>query len=43
MDKLQSLIIFLTTLVANRFYGETVIKWEAGNIVLVRNTETIKL
>ena len=40
MDKLISII---KSFVANRLYGELTIKFEAGNIVLVRKTENIKV
>jgi hypothetical protein len=40
MDKL---IAIIRELIANKFYGELLIKIEAGNIVIVRKTENIKM
>lgn len=40
MDRLFSII---RDLVTKKFYGEIVVKFEAGTIVLVRKTENIKV
>ena len=40
MTKLLSL---LNDLIATRFYGELLIKFESGKIVLCKKTENIKL
>jgi hypothetical protein len=40
VDKLISLI---KSFITNKLYGEVTIKFEAGNIVLVRKTENIKV
>lgn len=40
MDKLFTII---KDLVSKKFYGELLIKLEAGNIVIVRKTENIKV
>lgn len=40
---MTKLIAILTDLVRARFYGEVLVKFENGNISLVRKTENIKL
>jgi hypothetical protein len=40
MDKLISII---KELIVKKFYGELLIKFENGNIVILRKTESIKI
>ena len=42
-DKLDELNKLISDLVKNNFYGSLEIKMEAGNITIVRKTESIKL
>jgi len=39
---MDEIIILLKELIAKKFYGVIEIKLEAGHIVLIRKTETIK-
>jgi len=41
--QLIEFITLIEKLKANKFYGELVIKMEAGHIVLIKKTENIKL
>ncbi len=40
---MTKLIALLNVLIANKFYGELLLKFEAGVIVFCKKTETIKL
>ena len=40
---LEELARMMENLAARKFYGEIVVKFEAGNIVVVFQTESIKL
>ena len=40
MEKLFDLI---KKLIYNKFYGELVIKFESGNVVIIKKTESIKI
>jgi fatty acid-binding protein DegV len=40
MDKVISI---MKAFIVNKLYGELIIKFEAGNIVLIRKTENIKV
>lgn len=40
MDKL---IALLTALIKDKFYGEIVLKFEAGNVTVIKKNQTIKL
>jgi hypothetical protein len=39
---MQRVIELIRELVANRFWGELVVKFEGGKVVLVKKTENIK-
>jgi hypothetical protein len=39
----DKLITLIKSFITNKVYGELIIKFEAGNIVLVRKTENIKV
>lgn len=39
---IQTLNDLIGELIANRFYGEVLVKFEAGHIVVCKKTETIK-
>lgn len=43
METLQKLIMLLTEKIKKRFYGKVEISFEAGNIVTLKVTESIKL
>ena len=43
MEQIKKLFDILKDLVHNAFYGEVVIKMEAGKIVVIKKTESIKL
>ena len=40
---LESLIRLISDLIETRFYGELVIKFEAGKITICRKTENIRI
>jgi hypothetical protein len=40
---METLITIIKDLIEKRFYGELVIKMEAGKIVIVKKTESIKV
>lgn len=42
-ERPQSLMSFFDELQNERFYGEIVVKFEAGKVSIVKKTETIKL
>jgi len=42
-DMLENLIRLVRELMENRFYGELVIKFEAGKITICRKMENIKI
>ena len=42
-DKLDEYFKLVSGLVKSGFYGELVTKFEAGNIVIIKRTESIKL
>lgn len=39
----QRLVELIESLIESSFYGEIVVKFEAGKVVIVRKTENIKL
>ena len=41
--QLKDLLILLRDLNLNKFYGELVIKYENGKVVLIRKTQNIKI
>ncbi len=41
--EMDTLIEMLKELMESKFYGSLELKWEAGNIVIVKKTESIKL
>ena len=43
MEKLQRLIMMLTSYVTKKWFGQVVISFESGNIVNIKVTENIKL
>jgi hypothetical protein len=43
MSKMETLITIIKELIEKRFYGELLIKMEAGKIVVVKKTESIKV
>lgn len=40
---MDELITLIKSLIAKKFYGEVLIKFECGKIILVRKTENMKL
>jgi hypothetical protein len=42
-NTIENLIRMIRELMENRFYGELVIKFEAGKITICRKTENIKI
>jgi hypothetical protein len=43
IDRMEKLIQLIKELVREKFYGELVIKFECGQIVLCRKNESIKI
>jgi hypothetical protein len=42
-EVMEELIALISNLKTSKFYGELLIKFEAGNIVMCKKTESIKL
>lgn len=43
IDQLKDVMRIFADLIANRFYGELVVKFESGKIVLIRETRNLKI
>ena len=43
MDRLKKLWELIAKLIETKFFGQLLIKFESGNIVLVKKEETIKI
>jgi hypothetical protein len=41
--KLETLMALISSLMQKKYYGEVVIKFQAGKIVLIEKKETLKL
>lgn len=43
MDKLKVLIKIIEELIKNKFYGRLELKFESGNIIILKKEESIKI
>ena len=43
MEKKEKYFTLIEQLVKDKFYGEVLTKFESGNIVIIKKTESIKL